>query len=120
MTSNPASRSARATIFAPRSWPSRPGLATITRSFSGIGAESSEALRLRPCASAAEDARVELRIDHARPADGAYTAYGTLGDGLRDIVRQMDRLCDIELIWEEQAFERFLKVKGLVAGSGSS
>ena len=30
MTSKPASRSARATILAPRSWPSRPGLATRT------------------------------------------------------------------------------------------
>src|SRR5215208_4526176 len=29
----PASRSARAMIFAPRSWPSRPGLATTTRIF---------------------------------------------------------------------------------------
>src|SRR4051794_31109422 len=31
MTSMPASRNARAMIFAPRSWPSRPGLATTTR-----------------------------------------------------------------------------------------
>src|SRR5579859_5906041 len=31
MTSNPASRSARATTLAPRSWPSRPGLATRIR-----------------------------------------------------------------------------------------
>src|SRR3954468_9880681 len=31
MTSMPASRSARAMIFAPRSCPSRPGLATTTR-----------------------------------------------------------------------------------------
>src|SRR6516225_4769956 len=31
MTSTPASRSARATTFAPRSWPSRPGLAMTTR-----------------------------------------------------------------------------------------
>src|SRR5687768_8740946 len=30
MTSMPASRSARAMILAPRSWPSRPGLATTT------------------------------------------------------------------------------------------
>src|SRR5215210_1568328 len=30
MTSIPASRSARAMIFAPRSWPSRPGFATTT------------------------------------------------------------------------------------------
>src|SRR3954462_11374093 len=33
MTSNPSSRRARAMIFAPRSWPSRPGLATRMRSF---------------------------------------------------------------------------------------
>src|SRR5687767_14650359 len=33
MTSMPASRRARAMIFAPRSWPSRPGLATTTRIF---------------------------------------------------------------------------------------
>src|ERR1700722_13508485 len=31
MTSMPASRKARAMILAPRSWPSRPGLATTTR-----------------------------------------------------------------------------------------
>src|SRR6185295_13701207 len=31
MTSMPASRSARAMIFAPRSWPSRPGFAITTR-----------------------------------------------------------------------------------------
>src|SRR5712692_9052859 len=33
MTSIPASRSARAMIFAPRSWPSSPGLAIKTRIF---------------------------------------------------------------------------------------
>src|SRR5918912_1297705 len=33
MTSIPASRSARAMTFAPRSWPSSPGLATRTRIF---------------------------------------------------------------------------------------
>src|SRR5512146_2720619 len=33
MTSMPASRSARAITFAPRSWPSSPGLATNTRIF---------------------------------------------------------------------------------------
>src|ERR1039458_5225597 len=33
MTSMPASRSARAMILAPRSWPSRPGLATTRRIF---------------------------------------------------------------------------------------
>jgi len=31
MTSIPASRSARATTFAPRSWPSSPGFAMMTR-----------------------------------------------------------------------------------------
>src|SRR5512132_638715 len=38
MTSMPASRSARAMIFAPRSWPSRPGLATTTRILRAVGA----------------------------------------------------------------------------------
>src|SRR5262245_54921211 len=33
MTSKPASRRAAATTLAPRSWPSRPGLATMTRNF---------------------------------------------------------------------------------------
>src|SRR5438552_6254630 len=36
MTSMPASRSARAMIFAPRSWPSRPGLAITTLIFRAI------------------------------------------------------------------------------------
>src|SRR5712691_9203921 len=36
MTSKPASRSARATIFAPRSWPSSPGLATTIRYVPGM------------------------------------------------------------------------------------
>src|SRR5205823_3071793 len=36
MTSIPASRSALAMIFAPRSWPSRPGFAITTRIFRSI------------------------------------------------------------------------------------
>src|SRR5512132_2447083 len=39
MTSMPASRSARAMIFAPRSCPSRPGLATTTRILRAVGAD---------------------------------------------------------------------------------
>src|SRR5487761_2065969 len=38
MTSQPPSRNARATTFAPRSWPSRPGLAMRTRIFVVLGA----------------------------------------------------------------------------------
>src|SRR3954470_3947147 len=38
MTSMPASRSARAMIFAPRSCPSRPGLATTTRILRAVAA----------------------------------------------------------------------------------
>src|SRR6185312_3401179 len=37
MTSMPASRRARAMTFAPRSWPSSPGLATRTRIGAGLG-----------------------------------------------------------------------------------
>src|SRR5215471_16690379 len=40
MTSMPASRSARAMIFAPRSCPSRPGFATTTRIFPAIAPEA--------------------------------------------------------------------------------
>src|SRR5918998_5163491 len=40
MTSIPASRSARAITFAPRSWPSSPGLATRTRIFLSLMLES--------------------------------------------------------------------------------
>src|SRR6185436_11719901 len=39
MTSIPASRRARAMIFAPRSWPSRPGFAMTTRIAPGTSAE---------------------------------------------------------------------------------
>src|SRR5581483_6412848 len=46
MTSNPASRSARATSLAPRSWPSRPGLATSTRTGSSVTMPPSEGRRL--------------------------------------------------------------------------
>src|SRR5258706_9747775 len=38
MTSKPSSRSARAMIFAPRSWPSRPGLATRMRTLRDVSA----------------------------------------------------------------------------------
>src|SRR5947208_14182586 len=40
MTSMPASRRARATTFAPRSCPSKPGFAIRTRIFLGIGTTS--------------------------------------------------------------------------------
>src|SRR3954452_22859557 len=43
MTSIPASRSARAMIFAPRSCPSRPGLATTTRIFLFVAVDMSGA-----------------------------------------------------------------------------
>src|ERR1700691_2036114 len=44
MTSMPASRNARAIIFAPRSWPSRPGLATTTRILGPVGLDLSAAI----------------------------------------------------------------------------
>src|SRR5713226_8253651 len=50
MTSMPASRNARAITFAPRSWPSRPGLATRTRIFcsliSSLRDENAQSYRL--------------------------------------------------------------------------
>src|SRR5689334_17181381 len=56
MTSKPASRSARATIFAPRSWPSSPGFAMRMRSREFMS-------RSEPCRVAVlpEDLAVEVR-----------------------------------------------------------
>src|SRR3954447_7644516 len=58
MTSMPASRSARATTFAPRSWPSRPGLATTTR--------------MRP---------VELVTRFSKGKSGSVEEYAAMSDG---------------------------------------
>src|SRR3954451_15917973 len=44
MTSMPASRSASATTFAPRSWPSSPGLASSTRRRFGMGISDADRL----------------------------------------------------------------------------
>src|SRR4249920_1741712 len=74
MTSKPASRRARATIFAPRSWPSRPGFATITRYFCGIAASVADPV-LRPGELAAQDARRGPGPGHAvrdRPGRGVH------------------------------------------------
>src|SRR5207302_11234396 len=54
----PASRSARAMIFAPRSWPSRPGLATTTRIFA-FDSVPIVVRTLRPCVRARS--HVQLR-----------------------------------------------------------
>src|SRR6266508_5144168 len=45
MTSMPASRNARAMIFAPRSWPSRPGFAITTRMVRAMARRSLETTR---------------------------------------------------------------------------
>src|SRR4029077_6103406 len=66
MTSMPASRRARAMIFAPRSWPSRPGLATTTRILGWVG------LDLTVSADIASDLDSDLDDDGvALPAAGA-------------------------------------------------
>src|SRR5919201_2750619 len=48
MTSIPASRKARAMIFAPRSWPSRPGFAITTRSFAATSRQVYERSTFAP------------------------------------------------------------------------
>ena len=66
MTSMPASRSALAMIFAPRSWPSRPGFAITTRIVPGTSAEYRGAPdRHRLVAGMAEPRQRALRV-HAR------------------------------------------------------
>src|SRR3954454_6300934 len=74
MPSMPASRSARAMIFAPRSWPSRPGLATTTR-----------ILRLEP---AADISGGSLLHDQLHPLDGGAVdaAVDDVGAALRELL----------------------------------
>src|SRR3954454_16440241 len=71
MTSIPASRSARAMILAPRSWPSSPGFATTTRIF--------------PTATISEYTAVKLTIVGCSPAwpnpGGAQSGYLVEGPG---------------------------------------
>src|ERR1051326_632549 len=71
MTSMPASRSARAMIFAPRSWPSRPGLATTTRIFrlAGSGMPAADCMARR-----AHDAERHLHAGVDRAHDHVATA----------------------------------------------
>src|SRR5665213_2237891 len=77
MTSMPASRSARAMILAPRSWPSRPGLATTTRIFplasamsdlddDGVALSAAGADRGATEAATATAQLVDKRADDAR------------------------------------------------------
>src|SRR4051794_38553883 len=64
MTSIPASRSARAMIFAPRSWPSRPGFATTTLIFPATVGQyrNGEAHRRRLLPRVAEPRPRPLRV----------------------------------------------------------
>src|SRR6188474_1111469 len=96
MTSMPASRSALAMIFAPRSWPSSPGFAITTRTFRGTWAEYRGAPdRHRLVAGLAEPRQralglharggrqprpPRLRTGSARPA----ARVGEVADGRRD------------------------------------
>src|SRR6267143_2399714 len=66
MTSIPASRNARATTFAPRSWPSKPGFAMRTRIFFGIGITSIEE-RLLPDAEGLPHHVDDLAQSRLRP-----------------------------------------------------
>src|SRR5271169_6666773 len=80
MTSTPASRSARATTFAPRSWPSRPGLAMTTRMLL-MNPLHRIADRVRPARLAATG-RVAAP---ARPAGGATTRRPASGGRARGL-----------------------------------
>src|SRR6476469_2223208 len=99
MTSIPASRSARAMIFAPRSCPSRPGLATTTRIFfvevgAAMGADSmalprDAELHLHVRLVDRADERVgagagQLLAERARGLEGGAELHRALGD--RDVV----------------------------------
>src|SRR4051794_15818886 len=75
MTSIPASRNARAMIFAPRSCPSRPGLATTTRILRWVEVSAMGAAMLPPPRCRSPHLDVE---DHLRRVHVADEAVGPL------------------------------------------
>src|SRR2546428_10157722 len=83
MTSIPASRRARAMILAPRSWPSRPGLATTTRIFfCAVGADIVEG---RPAGGRGGGDSKATKNEGARrsgPLEGASRVVAGLTDDL--------------------------------------
>src|SRR3954465_12457970 len=89
MTSMPASRKARAMIFAPRSCPSRPGLATTTLIFPGM-ARSLEDRRLAPDAPHVAEGVAHLAHRHvgARGVDDRLHQVAPLDGGVRLQPRQ--------------------------------
>src|SRR6516164_5491431 len=95
MTSKPPSRSARAIILAPRSWPSRPGLATRIRNL--LSAIFSATLRhLRPTLSKPTRIRVDAEFSAKYVANLAYcnfTAY-CLADRFHQVLVRAARLGD--------------------------
>src|SRR5439155_1970364 len=71
MPSMPASRSARAMIFAPRSWPSSPGLATTTRIFRVCVLFTAAADVMAPAAAGAAGAQPFLLVPPVVPPDSS-------------------------------------------------
>src|SRR5215470_13812946 len=71
MTSTPASRNARATTLAPRSWPSRPGFAITTRIFLIYSSSAAPAIAAYPQSS--RPARPQRCVD--RPGASPPAAW---------------------------------------------
>ena len=94
--------------MAPRSCPSSPGLATITRCLSGIARSLPNAQvapeRVGGEYPGVEKAPYEEQVPDTRYAvtrDGVYLAYQTVGDATIDIAWQFDVLGDVDLVWED-------------------
>src|SRR5919197_1933098 len=97
MTSIPASRSARAMIFAPRSCPSRPGFATTTRILRAVGADGAmgAALYVRGCRL--RGAPLGLGGDLAPQIRGELAALQRLGEviALPELAAQPAQLLEL-------------------------
>src|SRR3569623_2117251 len=91
MTSMPASRSARAMIFAPRSWPSRPGLATTTRILRCVAVALIPGRNNRP-ADAAAPRRSPRTQARGRPPEALLDLEPHLHPGMDGAVQQVGAL----------------------------
>src|SRR5919109_2791748 len=97
MTSIPASRSARAMIFAPRSCPSRPGLATTTRILRAVGAVGAMGAAFYVRARGSGGAALGLGRDLALEIVGELGAFQWLGEviALPELAAQLAQVLEL-------------------------
>src|SRR5262249_15416119 len=110
MTSMPASRSARAMIFAPRSCPSRPGFATTTRMFPAIAREATDNVAVAAAKRGDTRKNPVAMLPETRYAErgDVHIGYQITGEGDTDLVLVPEFWHSIEAQWDQPELADFL------------